>query len=151
MERLQRVHGPEHLRGFAWCHSGGGSTKAIWPASPSNGWVSGVARLWATPDGTPLEARDAGAIEAHGPYIRGGGFPAVNGVTKYEPVATSVIFRPAPVGLSQVDLRLGVRRRRLVLSRIPRLDAVAAVPVALWQSAAGRLSRRRLSERVSRR
>ena len=44
-------------------------TKAIWPASPSNGWASGVARLWATPDGTPLKARDPGAIEAHGPYI----------------------------------------------------------------------------------
>ena len=75
-------------------------TKAVWPASPSNGWVSGVARLWATPDGTPLEARDPGAIEAHGPYIRGGGFPAVNGVTKYEPVATSEAFDDAPVGLS---------------------------------------------------
>ena len=76
-------------------------TKAIWPASPSNGWVSGVARLWATPDGTPLQARDSGTIEAHGPYIRGGGFPAVNGVTNYEPVATDVLFDDAPVGLSQ--------------------------------------------------
>jgi beta-galactosidase/beta-glucuronidase len=75
-------------------------SKAIWPASPSNGWVSGVARLWATPDGTPLEARDPGAIEAHGPYIRGGGFAAVNGVTSYEPVATDVRFDEAPVGLS---------------------------------------------------
>ena len=78
-------------------------TKAIWPASPSNGWASGVARLWATPDGTRLEARDSGAIEAHGPYIRGGGFPAVNGVTKYEPVATDVRFDEAPVGLSHAS------------------------------------------------
>ena len=53
------MHGPEHLRGSAWCDSGGGPDKSIWPASPSNGWVSGVARLWATPDGAPLEARDA--------------------------------------------------------------------------------------------
>jgi len=78
-------------------------TKAIWPASPSNGWVSGVARLWATPDGSSLEARDSGTIEAHGPYIRGGGFAAVNGVTNYEPVATSVVFDEAPVGLSQAS------------------------------------------------
>jgi len=77
--------------------------KAIWPASPSNGWVSGVARLWATPDGTPLNARDSGTIEAHGPYIRGGGFAAVNGVTTYEPVATDVRFDEAPVGLSQAS------------------------------------------------
>ena len=75
------------------------SSKAIWPASPSNGWVSGVARLWAMPDGAPLQARDSGTIEAHGPYIRGGGFPAVNGVTTYEPVATDVRFDEAPVGL----------------------------------------------------
>ncbi len=79
------------------------ASKAIWPASPSNGWVSGVARLWATPDGTPLEARDPGAIEAHGPYIRGGGFPAVNGVAAYEPVATSVAFDEAAVGLSHAS------------------------------------------------
>ena len=78
-------------------------SKAIWPASPSNGWVSGVARLWATPDGTPLQARDSGTIEAHGPYIRGGGFPAVNGVTNYEPVATSEAFDEVPVGLSQAS------------------------------------------------
>ena len=95
------------------------SPKAIWPASPSNGWVSGVARLWATPDGTPLEARDPGTIEAHGPYIRGGGFPAVNGVTNYEPVATDVRFRRgARRAKSSVDLRLRIRRRGLVLSRI---------------------------------
>ncbi len=78
-------------------------SKAIWPASPSNGWVSGVARLWATPDGTPLQARDPGTIEAHGPYIRGGGFPAVNGVTNYEPVATSEVFDEASVGLSRAS------------------------------------------------
>ena len=40
-----------------------------------------------------------GTIEAHGPYIRGGGFPAVNGVTNYEPVATDVRFDEPPVGL----------------------------------------------------
>ena len=79
-------------------------TKAIWPASPSNGWVSGVARLWATPDGTPLEARELStSIEAHGPYIRGRRLPAVNGVTNYEPVATDVLFDEAPVGLSHAS------------------------------------------------
>ena len=78
-------------------------SKAIWPASPSNGWVSGVARLWATPDGTPLQARDPGTIEAHGPYIRGGGFPAVNGVAAYEPVATDVLFDEQPVGLGEAS------------------------------------------------
>lgn len=81
------------------------ASKAVWPASPSVGWASGVARLWSTPDGRKLEARDPAAptIEAHGPYIRGGGLPAVNGVASYEPVETAVVFDEAPVGLGHAS------------------------------------------------
>lgn len=31
-------------------------TRAIWPTSPSQGWVSGVDRLWGYPNGDPLVA-----------------------------------------------------------------------------------------------
>lgn len=53
-------------------------SRILWPASPAAGWVSGVDRLWGTPNGQPLipvgtgHIWDAGA-ERHGPYTAGVG------------------------------------------------------------------------------
>ena len=61
-------------------------TRIVWPASPAAGWVSGVNRLYGTPNGRPLVALvlahphiwDNGH-EQHGPYTAGVavGFPTV--------------------------------------------------------------------------
>ena len=64
-------------------------SRVVWPSCPSNGWVAGVNRLSAHPNGSPLglmpnarpppPAVAAAAIEVHGPYEHGGGWPCVNG------------------------------------------------------------------------
>ncbi|KAG8458642.1 hypothetical protein KFE25_008439 [Diacronema lutheri] len=61
-------------------------SRPIWPASPSAGWEAGVHPLSSLPNGAPLVARSlapldgARAIEIHGPYLHGSGWPAVNQV-----------------------------------------------------------------------
>eukprot|EP00912_Choanoflagellata_sp_UC4_P002006 UC4_evm3s1289 len=57
------------------------NSKSILPSCPSAGWLSGVNKLNAKPNGNPLISRDApyGLIETHRPKWHGGGFPAMNG------------------------------------------------------------------------
>ena len=55
-------------------------SRAIWPSCPALGWTTGVHALDSTPNGNTLTTPNQGsAIETHGPYQHGGGFPAVNG------------------------------------------------------------------------
>jgi hypothetical protein len=51
-----------------------------WPASPSNGWGSGVDRLTSLPNGKELHAGNFNMrqLEGHGPYQHGNGFPTVD-------------------------------------------------------------------------
>eukprot|EP00662_Eupelagonemidae_sp_cell21_P026622 gene26622-1366_t len=64
-------------------------SRAVWPSCPGNGWHSGVDRLTARPDGSPLvpiprgeKSKNGGdLLETHGPYQgsgHGGDFPTVN-------------------------------------------------------------------------
>lgn len=53
-------------------------SRIVWPASPAAGWISGVDRLWGTPNGNPLVPVGTGHIwdagnERHGPYTAGVG------------------------------------------------------------------------------
>jgi hypothetical protein len=61
-----------------------GPTVAVWPYSPSDGWISGVNTLTGLPDGSPFkfkstDLKTSGTIETHGPYQHGAGFKTVNG------------------------------------------------------------------------
>lgn len=54
------------------------------PSSPAKGWVTGVNRLYQTPNGEALTAPGGGHIwaqgqESHAPYQLGSGWPTVNG------------------------------------------------------------------------
>lgn len=86
------------------------SSRPLWPASPSAGWASGVHPHSSLPNGLPLQARPlappAGghAIEEHGPYLHGSGWPAVNQV-------------PVAVGTNLPLLRLFDTRIPLPLAR----------------------------------
>ena len=55
-------------------------SRSPWPASPSNGWGSGVDRLWSTPNGGAVHAGnfDMRQLEGHGPYQHGNGWPTVD-------------------------------------------------------------------------
>ena len=57
------------------------SSRPIWPSCPAQGWATGVNRLSSLPNGRPLKPVGSllGAIETHGPYQHGDGWPAVNG------------------------------------------------------------------------
>ena len=61
------------------------SSRPIWPSCPAQGWASGVNRLSSLPNGKPLKPAGSssspllGALEQHGPYQHGDGWPAVNG------------------------------------------------------------------------
>ena len=58
------------------------STRPIWPSSPApGGWVGGVDRLSSLPNGQPLIPHNLSfaAIETHGPYQHGDGWPTVDG------------------------------------------------------------------------
>jgi len=57
-------------------------SRIVWPASPSNGWESGVHKLTCIPiaRNVSLIPKANGGIEGHGPYVHGTGFPAVNGL-----------------------------------------------------------------------
>ena len=46
------------------------SSRPPWPASPSNGWLSGVDRLTGLPNGSPLDLQPT-MTEQHAPYSRG--------------------------------------------------------------------------------
>jgi beta-galactosidase/beta-glucuronidase len=61
-----------------------GPTVAVWPYSPSEGWISGVNTLTGLPDGSPFKfsstsLKTTGTIETHGPYQHGAGFETVDG------------------------------------------------------------------------
>ena len=94
------------------------SSRAVWPSCPAQGWVSGVNRLSSHPDGTVLQPAKAavvaevsalGAIEQHGPYQHGDGWPAVNGdnnnANKFDPMLPLDDLNPsAPIGLAHANL-----------------------------------------------
>jgi hypothetical protein len=75
-------------------------SRSIWPSCPGNGWTSGVDKLTSRPFRssrqhqqqqqepliTPNYNRSRHAIEVHGPYIHGGGFPAMNGNNHMKPI-----------------------------------------------------------------
>ena len=80
------------------------NTRAIWPASPSHGWISGVNRLTGRPNGKtliPVWPVD-GPIEHHGPYLHGSGWPAVNGGNTLQTFHSGLPVRlqVTPVGLT---------------------------------------------------
>jgi len=67
------------------------SSRVIWPSCPALGWTSGVNRLTSIPNGKTLTTPpDGNAIETHGPYQHGTGFPAVNGAGHFQPVSSSM-------------------------------------------------------------
>ncbi|KAL3940829.1 MAG: hypothetical protein SGBAC_004699 [Bacillariaceae sp.] len=83
-------------------------SRSIWPSCPSNGWESGVDKLTSRPIPyknlvTPKTAPRR--IEVHGPYIHGGGFPAVNGDDTGEPgkakLPISIDPKPEEMGVAQ--------------------------------------------------
>ena len=85
-------------------------SRAIWPASPSRGWITGVNRLTGHPNGNPLTLiywplfqppPPEGVTENHGPYLHGTGIPAVNGQTEIQtfPSQLPVPLTPQPTGL----------------------------------------------------
>ena len=94
------------------------SSRAVWPSCPAQGWVSGVNRLSSHPDGSVLQPAKAavmaevsalGAIEQHGPYQHGDGWPAVNGdnktPNKFDPMLPLDDLNPsAPIGLAHPNL-----------------------------------------------
>ena len=81
-------------------------SRSIWPSCPGNGWTSGVDKLTSRPFRssrhhhnhhqqqyqqqepliTPNYNRSRHTIEVHGPYIHGGGFPAMNGNNHMKPI-----------------------------------------------------------------
>jgi len=61
-------------------------SRVVWPSSPASGWVTGVNRLYGTPNHSPggLTTKGGGHIwsegqETHAPYQLGSGWPTVNG------------------------------------------------------------------------
>lgn len=67
------------------------------PSNPGNGWISGVDKLTSRPFRSPQQQhiqplitpnynRSRHTIEVHGPYIHGGGFPAMNGNNHMKPI-----------------------------------------------------------------
>uniref|UniRef100_A0A7S0IZA9 beta-mannosidase n=1 Tax=Calcidiscus leptoporus TaxID=127549 RepID=A0A7S0IZA9_9EUKA len=78
------------------------SSRAVWPSCPALGWTGGVRRLDATPTGKPLTTPPSGtAIETHGYYQHGGGFPAVNGGRSLNPFDPEMPLKltPTPTGI----------------------------------------------------
>eukprot|EP00039_Didymoeca_costata_P021562 m.2498 g.2498 ORF g.2498 m.2498 type:complete len:975 (-) comp2531_c0_seq1:113-3037(-) len=58
-------------------------SRVVWPSSPGPGWVTGVNRLYVTPNENNLTVHGGGhiwnqGIETHAPYQLGSGWPAVN-------------------------------------------------------------------------
>jgi beta-mannosidase len=82
-------------------------SRSIWPSCPANGWSSGVERLTSRPiPGKPLTTPNQvpRRIETHGPYVHGGGFPAVNG-NDHEPVNPKL-----PIVIDPIPEEMGVTR-----------------------------------------
>jgi len=83
-------------------------SRSIWPSCPSNGWESGVDKLTSRPIPnkdlvTPKTAPRR--IEVHGPYVHGGGFPAVNGDDTGEPAEAKLPItidpKPEEMGMTK--------------------------------------------------
>ena len=58
-------------------------SRVVWPSSPAKGWLTGVNKLYQTPNGDALTAPGGGriwnqGIETHAPYQLGSGWPTVN-------------------------------------------------------------------------
>eukprot|EP00980_Cylindrotheca_fusiformis_P005569 scaffold1183_cov114-Cylindrotheca_fusiformis.AAC.2 len=75
-------------------------SRSVWPSCPANGWSSGVEKLTCRPiPDSPLVTpkQVPRKIETHGPYLHGGGFPAVNG-NDHEPVDPKlpIVIEPNP-------------------------------------------------------
>lgn len=73
-------------------------SRAIWPSCPSKGWRTGVHRLSSLPiaRNATLTARvfSKRAIEVHGPYQHGTGFPSMNGPPMFVPFESPI---PPPI------------------------------------------------------
>ena len=83
------------------------STRPIWPSSPApGGWVGGVHRLSSLPNGLPLLPHNLtfAAIETHGPYQHGDGWPTVDGyfdaLHTFDPQMPVPLDASGPHGLS---------------------------------------------------
>ena len=71
-------------------------SRAVWPSCPALGWTAGVRMLDALPNGNPLTTPPKGvAIETHGPYQHGTGFPAVNGAAALQLFDANIPITPA--------------------------------------------------------
>ena len=83
-------------------------SRVIWPSCPSAGWVSGVDRITALPNGSPLglnprSGSTAPVIETHGPYqhTSRGLFPTINaGPFMNGTYTLPPVFKAAPTGTS---------------------------------------------------
>jgi hypothetical protein len=93
-------------------------TTVVWPSSPAGGWLSGVNRMYGTPNGQkllPLERPGyriwASGNEFHGPYQHGDSYsyPAVNSDHYADPKAEFNPNIPAALGLKVVSGGLGQR------------------------------------------
>jgi len=72
-------------------------SRAVWPSCPALGWSTGVRKLDALPNGRPLTTPTTGkAIETHGPYQHGAGFPAVNGDASMKLFDTNIPIKVSP-------------------------------------------------------
>jgi len=61
-------------------------SRVIWPSSPSNGWISGVDRLWGLPNGNatvshPVVQFQSPIIEHHGYYFHGNGWNTIQNLS----------------------------------------------------------------------
>lgn len=87
------------------------ASRAVWPSCPAKGWVTGVHKLTAMPNGNSLTTVVSGrTIEVHGPYQHGTGFPAMNGASELE------LFDPLiPLRLSS-DVNVGPQFQNIFAS-----------------------------------
>eukprot|EP00403_Amphidinium_massartii_P026586 CAMPEP_0178395896 /NCGR_PEP_ID=MMETSP0689_2-20121128/13452_1 /TAXON_ID=160604 /ORGANISM="Amphidinium massartii, Strain CS-259" /LENGTH=952 /DNA_ID=CAMNT_0020016559 /DNA_START=255 /DNA_END=3113 /DNA_ORIENTATION=+ len=89
------------------------ASRAIWPSCPAYGWSTGVHRLTSLP--VPAKHRllttpnsTEHALEWHGPYQHGTGFPAVNGLSKLDTVIANI---PTRLKKTDVGVALGPAHR----------------------------------------
>eukprot|EP01111_Echinosteliopsis_oligospora_P013129 TRINITY_DN4630_c0_g1_i1.p1 TRINITY_DN4630_c0_g1~~TRINITY_DN4630_c0_g1_i1.p1 ORF type:complete len:919 (-),score=251.71 TRINITY_DN4630_c0_g1_i1:36-2771(-) len=84
-------------------------SRVIWPSSPSNGWISGVDRLWGLPSGKPVVSVPVPAfttpiIEHHGYYFHGNGWSTIQNNSELVLLGLNlpeVLATPVPTGKYQ--------------------------------------------------